>query len=84
MPRLFKLVIFITASLGLSCGRPNVAKVSIKGSDTEVNVVLQLAEAFMENDPDISIAVTGGGSGSGIAALLNGKTDIANSSSQFK
>lgn len=79
------ICIFVVASLLLiHCGRPDVEKVSIKGSDTEVNVVLQLAEAYMEQDPDISIAVTGGGSGSGIAALLNGKTDIANSSRPFK
>ncbi len=67
-----------------SCGRRGVEKVSIKGSDTEVNLVLQLAETYMSRDPDISIAVTGGGSGSGIAALLNRKTDIANSSRPFK
>ncbi|MEM9719243.1 MAG: phosphate ABC transporter substrate-binding protein [Bacteroidota bacterium] len=69
---------------GSSCGRPGVEKVSIKGSDTEVNLVLQLAETFMKDDPDVSIAVTGGGSGAGISALLNGKADIANSSRPFK
>ena len=84
MTRRSSLYLYLITLLSVSCGRPNVAKVSIKGSDTEVNVVLQLAEAYMERDPDISIAVTGGGSGSGIAALLNGKTDIANSSRPFK
>ncbi|MGB0521324.1 MAG: PstS family phosphate ABC transporter substrate-binding protein [Flammeovirgaceae bacterium] len=58
--------------------------VVIRGSDTEVNLVLQLAEIYMESDPNVSIAVTGGGSGTGIASLINKKTDIANSSRAFK
>ena len=84
MPRFPTFVMCVLLILGSSCGRPGVEKISIKGSDTEVNLVLQLAETFMKDDPDVSIAVTGGGSGSGIAALLNGKTDIANSSRPFK
>lgn len=58
--------------------------IQIKGSDTEVNLVQRLAEAFMEKNPEISIAVTGGGSGVGIAALINKQTDIANSSRAMK
>jgi len=54
--------------------------IQIKGSDSEVNLVQSLAEAFMKKNPGASIAVTGGGSGTGIAALINKKTDIANSS----
>ena len=51
-----------------------------KGSDTLVNVALAWAEAYREIEPDVSIAVTGGGSGTGIAALINGTVDIANAS----
>ena len=54
--------------------------IQIKGSDSEVNLVQSLAEAFMKKNPGVNIAVTGGGSGTGIAALINKKTDIANSS----
>jgi phosphate transport system substrate-binding protein len=54
--------------------------IQIKGSDSEVNLVQRLAEAFMKKNPGVNIAVTGGGSGTGIAALINKKTDIANSS----
>ncbi|HRI61655.1 MAG TPA: phosphate ABC transporter substrate-binding protein [Saprospiraceae bacterium] len=61
-----------------------VENIVIKGSDTEVNVALALAETYMEKDPFISIAVTGGGSGTGIAALLSGKTNIANASRPMK
>jgi phosphate transport system substrate-binding protein len=73
------IVLFLTA-----CGRPDIETIVIRGSDTEVNMVLQIAETYMENDPDISIAVTGGGSGTGIAALINERTDIANASRAFK
>jgi len=54
--------------------------IQVKGSDSEVNLVQRLAEVFMKKHPDVNIAVTGGGSGTGIAALINKKTDIANSS----
>lgn len=58
--------------------------IQIKGSDTEVNLVQTLAEAYMKSNPGVSLAVTGGGSGTGIAALINKKTDIANSSRPIK
>ena len=63
-----------------SCNHSKVEIVTVKGSDTEVNLVQELAEQFMEKDPDISLTITGGGSGFGIASLINQKTDIANSS----
>jgi phosphate transport system substrate-binding protein len=55
-----------------------------KGSDTLVNLALAWAEKYREVDPSLSIAVTGGGSGTGIAALINGTVDIANASRQMK
>ena len=55
-----------------------------KGSDTLVNVALAWAEAYREVEPDVAIAVTGGGSGTGIAALINGTVDIANASRAMK
>ena len=57
--------------------------IQVKGSDSEVNLVQRLAEAFMKKNPGADIAVTGGGSGTGIAALINKKTDIANSSREM-
>lgn len=56
----------------------------IKGSDTEVQMVSNLSEAFLERNPGADISVTGGGSGVGIAALLNKEIDIANSSRAIK
>lgn len=55
-----------------------------KGSDTLVNIALAWAEAYREIVPEVTIAVTGGGSGTGIAALINGTVDIANASRAMK
>ena len=55
-----------------------------KGSDTIVNLALAWAEAYQEIRPEVSLSVTGGGSGTGIAALINGTVDIANASRQIK
>ncbi len=55
-----------------------------KGSDTIVNLALAWAEAYQKVDPSVSIAVTGGGSGTGIAALVNNTVDIANASRKIK
>lgn len=51
--------------------------VQVKGSDTMVNLGQAWAEEFMKENPDVAVAVTGGGSGTGIASLLSGTTDIA-------
>ncbi len=77
----FYFLILLIAIGITSCGGPrDVENIFIKGSDTEVNLALTLAENYMAKDPKVSIAVTGGGSGAGIAALINGKTDVANAS----
>ncbi len=55
-----------------------------KGSDTIVNLALAWAEYYQELNPEVRISVTGGGSGTGIAALINGTVDIANASRQIK
>ncbi len=55
-----------------------------KGSDTLVNVAQAWAEAYQSVDSEVAVAVSGGGSGTGIAALLNGTVDIANASRQIK
>ncbi|MBE8719803.1 PstS family phosphate ABC transporter substrate-binding protein [Sphingobacterium pedocola] len=76
-------ILFLSVFLGLtlftSCGnRDNSIK--MKGSDTEVNLAVNLAEKFAAIDPAFNIAISGGGSGLGITSLLNGQADIANSS----
>ncbi len=59
------------------------AYIQNKGSDTLVNLALAWAEAYQVIHPDISISVTGGGSGTGIASMINGTLDIANASRQI-
>ncbi|GAB6137521.1 PstS family phosphate ABC transporter substrate-binding protein [Halanaerobaculum tunisiense] len=60
------------------------AYVQVKGSDTIVNLAQTLAEQYMEDNPNHSLSVTGGGSGTGIAALINDKVDIADASRAMK
>jgi phosphate transport system substrate-binding protein len=55
-----------------------------KGSDTLVNVAQAWAEAYPDVNPDVAVSVSGGGSGTGIAAMINGTVDIANSSRSMK
>lgn len=55
-----------------------------KGSDTLVNVAQAWAEAYQKVNPEVAVAVSGGGSGTGIAALINGTVDIANASRKMK
>lgn len=58
--------------------------ITIKGSDTMVNLSQKWAEEYMKLNPNVSIQVTGGGSGTGVASLLNKTTDLANSSRELK
>ncbi len=55
-----------------------------KGSDTLVNVAQAWAETYPKVNKNVAVAVTGGGSGTGVAALINGTVDIANSSRALK
>jgi len=55
-----------------------------KGSDTIVNLALAWAEEYQVIDPTVQLSVTGGGSGTGIAALINGTVDLANASRKIK
>ncbi|RJR46405.1 MAG: hypothetical protein C4576_11005, partial [Desulfobacteraceae bacterium] len=63
---------------------PEVKTIENKGSDTLVNLALAWAEEYMRKRPDVRISVTGGGSGTGITALMNGTAHIANASREMK
>jgi phosphate transport system substrate-binding protein len=73
------LVVFVAAMSFMP-----VDKVTVKGSDTMVILSQKWAEVYMKKNSNVSIQVTGGGSGTGISALINGSTDIANSSRPMK
>jgi len=55
-----------------------------QGSDTMVNLAQAWAEEYAMINPGVSVEVSGGGSGTGIAALINGTVDIANTSRKMK
>jgi phosphate transport system substrate-binding protein len=81
------LLIFTSAMWG--CGGANTSgtaarSVTIKGSDTMVILGQRWAEMYMKIHPEKRIQVTGGGSGTGIAALINGGTDICEASRPMK
>jgi phosphate transport system substrate-binding protein len=93
------LLAVATATLGLSgckkkaaettagAGSPAAAKkTSIQniGSDTMVNLAQAWAEEYAKVDPSVSIEVSGGGTGQGVAALINGTADIANASRKLE
>jgi len=79
------LIIFALISL-IPAKKPATESkyLTIKGSDTMVHLVSAWSEAFMKDHPEIDLSVTGGGSGTGIAALINNTTDIASASREMK
>ena len=80
---ILSVLLFTLAAVSLS---PVQAREVIqnKGSDTLVNVAQAWAEAYRTVNPEIAVAVSGGGSGTGIAAMINGTVDIANASRKMK
>ncbi len=73
----------ITAALTMGFFAP-AETITVKGSDTMVQLCQRWAEKYMKERPDVRIQVTGGGSGTGISALINGTTDICASSRPMK
>jgi len=76
------LVTFIFLNPLFAASRENY--IQIKGSDTMVNLGQAWAEKYMEENPDELVAVTGGGSGTGLSGLISGTCDIAMSSRNIK
>lgn len=74
----------LLSSCSTSPSQGTTSTIVNKGSDTVVNLALAWAEAYKVVEPQIDIAVTGGGTGTGIAALINGTVDVANASRQIK
>ena len=82
-------LLILLAACGTTTSHPTTttqtaAYIQNKGSDTIVNLALAWAEKYQSEHPEVSISVTGGGSGTGIAALLNKTVDIANASRQMQ
>lgn len=80
---LVALLMVFTVMMGVSQVGAQDGFFEVKGSDTQVNLTGNLAEAFMDSNPEAVISVTGGGSGTGIAAIINNQIALANSSRQI-
>lgn len=69
---------------GAGAGQDQAHTIENKGSDTLVNLALAWAESYMQTHPEVRLSVTGGGSGTGIASMINGTVSIANASREMK
>ena len=68
----------------LTASAAQAADITMKGSDTLVILAQKWAEVYMQKNPETKVQVTGGGSGTGFAALQNQQTDLANASRKIK
>ncbi len=84
MKNIFQKMIVLAAALSLASPAFAARNITVKGSDTLVVLGQRWAEEYMKINPEATIQVTGGGSGVGIAALMNGTTDLANASRAIK
>lgn len=78
--KLISKLTMVLSGLVVMAGAASAEMIQIKGSDTTINLTQKLAEIYMQQNPAVKISVTGGGSGTGIAALINKKCSIANAS----
>ena len=84
---MFYKIVFILAIVVFNnplFAEPEKGSLQIKGSDTMVNLGQGWSEEFNKINPEVNVAVTGGGSGTGIAALIAGTADIAECSRMMK
>jgi len=96
LKRPLTLVLSLSVLVAAACGErertageggarnSNAKPLSVKGSDTMVILGQRFAEEYMKQNPGTVVQVTGGGSGTGIAALINGTVDLAQSSRSMK
>ena len=84
MKRIIPLIALAVVACGGGRDRDQRAFIQNRGSDTLLNVAQAWAEAYATVNPDVAVAVTGGGSGTGISAMINGNVDIANASRKMR
>ena len=82
--RIVPLVALTVAACGGGGDGSQRAVIQNRGSDTLLNVAQAWAEAYAAVNAKVAVAVTGGGSGTGISAMINGTVDIANSSRKMR
>jgi phosphate transport system substrate-binding protein len=79
-----RIAMFFAAALAVAPALASAQALTVKGSDTMIILAQRWAESYMKKVQGKKVQVTGGGSGTGIAALINGTTDIANASRSIK
>jgi phosphate transport system substrate-binding protein len=79
-----RVLLGLACTLALATGSAWAGNIVIKGSTTVLPVAQKVAEAYMKLKPEVSISISGGGSGNGVKAIIDGTTDIANSSRFLK
>jgi phosphate transport system substrate-binding protein len=84
MKRRFFSILALIMALCFTTNAVQAGSVEIKGSTTVLPIAQKVAEAYMKEHPDVKITISGGGSGNGIKALIDGSTDIADSSRFIK
>jgi phosphate transport system substrate-binding protein len=77
-------IMSLICALCLMAGTVRAGNIEIKGSTTVLPIAQKVAEAYMKQNPDVKISISGGGSGNGIKAIIDGSTDIADSSRFIK
>jgi len=78
------LLVVVLAIMFLMAGTVQAGSLVINGSTTVLPIAQKVAEAYMKENPNVKISVSGGGSGNGIKSLIDGTTDIADSSRFIK
>jgi len=84
LKKYLSIILLFSFTIFSGCANKNKTRISIKGSDTMLNFVQLAAEKYMAENKNVSISLSGGGSGTGIAALINGTANIANISRSLK
>ncbi len=79
-----KIIMLIVSTIAMFGFTDQKETITVKGSDTMVILAQRWAEVYMAKHPGVTIQVTGGGSGTGISALINGTTDICDASRPMK
>ncbi len=74
----------VTIILSLTAGSAWAENIVIKGSTTVLPIAQKVSEIYMKENPDVKISISGGGSGNGLKAIIDGSTDIGNASRFIK
>ncbi|MFK5953292.1 MAG: phosphate ABC transporter substrate-binding protein [Desulfobacterium sp.] len=84
MKRMIKGLLLVSVSLVMASSQLFAGELVIKGSTTVLPIAQMAAEAYMAEHPDVKISLSGGGSGNGIKAIIDGTADIGNASRFIK